>query len=493
MLKYICDIYLKYLSLRNDSIIRIPGSFLEVYPFEDEDFTTKILEYLESISNRIIQDKRQENIYFLLNIYEKLIAELLIFTYADKDIVAINQNQILDMVLDYYLKLIRKLVQTKEKNWIWESIKSISKVSNILIRKDYNRFNHNEVNQTVDEITKICLSSNEREEAFLKELINISFNKICIAWNKYTNDEVFWEDLFKTLKKNIRTLALTQSINFSISQLYINFNLWLKRTIKLTAKLEDKNRQTKDQDAYISLLKRWSNFLLDLVRDIGLGNQQIGFSVIRSLENNLKIIYYIQRRFDITLNELYQTQFDIFNYYFQGIEKVDNSFLPNLEKIEEILFNEIHRNLKEKIDSKKIINLYVQLVQQYFNRLSVDCRYEHPRVIKKLVQLGLLLTKHNSDTTDIIKLIDDLNKKYLQLNKEYFNEKKKTPNLLGPDEYQLCKEIHNLENYLFEYNSEMMMGIKKLLREEITKEVWNRFIGQIKYCKDVKYTTTKMF
>ena len=63
----------------------------------------------------------------------------------------------------------------------------------------------------------------------------------------------------------------------------------------------------------------------------------------------------------------------------------------------------------------------------------------------------------------------------------------------GADEYQLCKEIHDLENDLFSYNSGMAMGIKHLLRQEITKDIWGRFIAQIKYCEGIKYTTTRGF
>ena len=103
------------------------------------------------------------------------------------------------------------------------------------------------------------------------------------------------------------------------------------------------------------------------------------------------------------------------------------------------------------------------------------------------------MRKYDLDTTELVKLIDDLNKKYLVLNKEYFDLKSKTLNLMGPDEYQLCKEIHDLENDLFSYNSGMAMGIKQLLRQEITKDIWDRFIAKIKYCEGIEYTTIRNF
>ncbi|MBU1036837.1 hypothetical protein KKF32_02255 [Patescibacteria group bacterium] len=492
-LRYIHDVYLKHLSLRNGDIIRVPASFWGSYTFEDEGFTTKILEYFESISNRIIQEKRKENIYFLLSVYENLIANQLVFKYADRNIGARNENPILNLTLGYYLGLVSKLVQTKERDWIWESIKSISKVSNILLNANYSHFNHNQINQALDEITISCLSAPEGQDAFLKEVVNISFNQIKIGWRKYPSNEIFWKDLFKILKKNTIALALTRGVNLSISELYIDFHSWLVGVINPIFELKDKNKQAGLRDSYVDLLERWSNFLLDLARDFGLENKQIGLPIIQSVENNLRIIYGIQGKFDLKLDKLYQTQFNILSWYFHKTDKLDESFLFNLEQVQELLLNEINSNLKKEIDSAQIINLYVQLVQQHFEKISVGYGYNHPRVIEKFIHLGLILTKHNVDTAEIAKLIEDLNKKYLELNKEFFDLKQKTPNLMGPDEYQLCKEIHDLENNLFSYNSGMVMGIKQLLREEITRDIWDKFIGQIKYCEGVEYKTIRSF
>ena len=492
-LRYIHDVYLKHLALRNGHIIRVPASFWGAYTFEDEGFTANILEYFESTGNRIIQDKRKENIYFLLNVYENIIANLLAFKYADNNIGSRGENPILSLVLGYYLGLISKLVQTKERDWIWEAIKSISKVSNNLLSSEYNHFNHNQINQALNEITISCLSSNESQEAFLKEVVNVSFNQIKIGWNKYQNNEIFWKDLFKTLKKNTLALALVPGINLSVSELYINFQAWLAEVINSIFKLEDKDRQVKLRDAYIDLLERWSDFLLDIARDFGLENKQIGLPVIQSIENNLRIIYGIQGKFELKLDKLYRTQFNTLSWYFHKTDKVDESFLFNLEQVQELLLNEINSNLSEKIDSAQVIDLYIRLVQQHFEKVSVGYGYNHPRVIEKLIDLGLILTKYDLDTTELVKLIDDLNKKYLVLNKEYFDLKSKTPNLMGPDEYQLCKEIHDLENDLFSYNSGMAMGIKQLLRQEITKDIWDRFIAQIKYCEGIEYTTVSSF
>lgn len=492
-LRYIHDIYLHHLSLRNGHIMRLPASMWGVYTFEDEGFTANILEYLESISNRLIQEKRKESIYYLLSVLEGLIANTQVLKYADKNIGSQGENPVLSLVLSYYVGFTDKLADSKERDWIWEAIKSLSKVSNALLKNDYNHFNYSQITEAVDKIVASCILDKQKE-SLLKEIVNIYFNQIKITWNTYSHNEIFWKDLFKNLKKTTLVLSLSGGVNLSVSELFINFHEWEVNIINAVFKLEDKENQEELKNAYIKFMERWSDFLLDLARDFGLQDKQLGLPIIQSVQNNLRIIYGIKNKFDLDLTKIYRTQFNILSWYFHKTETVDESFLFNLEHVQETLLREINDNLSEEIfDTKEVIKLYIRLVHQHFEKVSMGYGYNHPRVIEKLLYIGLILTKHNIDTAEIIKLIDELNKKYLVLNKEYFDLKSKEPNLMGPDEYQLCKEIHDLENDLFSYNSGMVMDIKELLKNEITKEVWDSFIGQIRHCEGIEYKTVSYF
>jgi hypothetical protein len=492
-LKYIYDIYVHHLSLRNEHIMRIPANIWGVYTFEDEGFTANILEYIESVGNRLIQEKRKESIYYLLGIFENIIANTQALKYADKNIGSQGENPILSLALSYYIGFTEKLADSKERDWIWGSIKSVSKVSDALLNNDYNHFNYNQITEAIDKLVSSCILDKQKE-SLVKEFVNIYFNQIKVTWNTYSHNEIFWEDLFKNLKKTTLALLLSGGTNLSVSELFINFHEWEVNTINAIFDLKDKEKQEELKNAYLELMKRWSDFLLDLARDFGLQDKQLGLPIIQSVQNNLRIIYGIKNKFDSDLTKIYRTQFNILSWYFQKTETVDESFLFNLEDVEETLLREINDNLSEEIfDIKEAIKLYTRLVQQHFEKVSLGNGYNHPRVVEKLLHLGLILTKHNIDTADIIKLIDELNKKYLVLNKEYFELKLKEPTLMGPDEYQLCKEIGDLKNDLFSYNSGMVMGVKELLKQEVTKEVWDLFIDQIEYCKGVEYTIVSHF
>ena len=350
-----------------------------------------------------------------------------------------------------------------------------------------------QINQAISKISLSCLTENT--ETFFKELVSIYFNQIRIAWNRYEHNEIFWKDLFKELKKNVLLLSVSSSLSLSVSELFINFHSWQVNVINWIIKLEGEKEKKEHLDKFMQLLERWSDFLLDFARDIGLQNKQVGLPIIQSVDNNLRIIYGIQQKFnDLDLKDIYRTQSNVLSWYFQKTEKVDESFIFNLEQVQEILLREINENLKEKVfDVKGVSDLFIRLVKQHFEKVSVGYGYNHPRVIEKLICLGLVLNKYKVDVTDILKLIDQLNAKYLELNKEYFELKKKEPNLMGPDEYQLCKEIHDLENDLFSYNNGMGMGIKQILKQEIDKIIWNNFIGKIKHCEGVEYKTVPKF
>ncbi len=491
-LKYIFDIYLLHLGLRNNQIMRVPAGLWGAYTFEDEGFTTTILEYLESISNRIIHDKRKENIYYFLSLYEQLIKISQYIGYADKSMGSAGENPILSLILSYYIGLTDKLSLSKERDWIWESTKSLSRVSSLLLSKEYNHFNYSQIVQAIDNTALACVSSKE-SESFIKEIVNIYFSQIIIGWNKYPSDDIFWNDLFKNLKKTTLVLSLLSGVNLSLSELFINFHGWQANMINAIMNLEDAEKQVEFRSAYTSLMKRWSDFLLDLARDMGLEGKQIGFPIIQSVQNNLRILYGIKKKFNSDLGKLYRTQFNIFSWYFHKTEHVDESFLFNLEQIQETLLLELNNNLNNKVfEVKPAIELYIQLVKNHFSKAKLGYGYNHPRIINKLLPLGLILTKYKIKTNGIIKLIENMNQQYLVLNKEHFELKAKEPMLMGPDEYQLCKEIHDLENDIFSYNS-VRMGIIELLASEVTKTIWDKFIGQIEYCRGVRYTTTPRF
>ncbi|MCK5510244.1 hypothetical protein KAI65_01710 [Candidatus Parcubacteria bacterium] len=491
-LKYIHDIYLKHLDLRNGYFIRMPVSFFGAYSFDDESFTNRILEYLQSIGDRIIQEKRKENIYYLLKIYESILNYSLNIKYADKNLGVYKDNPLLSLILAYYIGFIEKLLKSKENDWIWESVKSVSNVSNFILQKTDSYFMYSQINQIISKISISCLAKNQ--ETFLKELVNIYFNQIKIAWNKYEHNDIFWKDLFKELKKNILLLSVTSNLNLSVSDLFINFHTWQVNVINWIFGLKEKKENL---DKFIELLERWGDFLLDFARDAGLENKQVGLPVIQSIDNNLRVVYGIKSKFkEIDLEKIYKTQFYTLSWYFQKTYKIEKSFLFNFKQVLEILLREIRDNLKEKIfDVGHLIDLYVRLIEQHFEKATLGYGYNHPRIIEKLVYLGLLLHKYKKTEQEknIVAKIDELNKKYLEFNKEFFELKRKKENLMGPDEFQLCKEIYDLKNDLFSYNNNHLMDIKYILKQEITKDEWDGFVKKINYCKGIKYKTVRGF
>lgn len=169
--KYISDIYLKHLTLRNGHFIRVPVSLWGNYSFDDEGFSTKILEYLQSMGNRIIKEERKENVYYLLNIYKNILTNSLNIDYADKTLETYKGNPLLSLILAHYIRFLENLLTSKENDWVWEAIKSVSSISKSILQKTDNYFIFSQINQIIDKFSMSCLKNNN--EAFLRELINI--------------------------------------------------------------------------------------------------------------------------------------------------------------------------------------------------------------------------------------------------------------------------------------------------------------------------------
>lgn len=187
----------------------------------------------------------------------------------------------------------------------------------------------------------------------------------------------------------------TNNLSLSVSDLFINFHTWQVNVTNWIFELKEKGEQKENLNKFIKLIERWGNFLLDLARDIGLENKQIGLPIIQSVDNNLRIIYGVKHKFkNIDLGEIYKTQFYTLSWYFQKVDKIEESFLFNLEQVLEILLREIRDNLKKKtFDSGQLLDLYVRLIEQHFEKVTLGYGYNHPRIIEKLIYLGLLLHK----------------------------------------------------------------------------------------------------
>jgi len=492
-LKYIHDVYLEHLRLRSEQIMCVPASFWGTYTFEDENFTSSILEYLESISHRLIQEKRKENIYYFFTIYESLLVAALQFKYADRNMYNQGENPIMNLVLGYYIGFIDKLTESNERDWIWESLKSLTKVSNGVIGTGYNHFNHNQINDVIDRIIVHCVKNNQ-PESLIKQAVSVYLSQAKAGWNQYPDEEIFWKDLFKGLKKSTLALAISSEMNLTSSELYLGFNTWLTTVCNAVVGLEEGEEKEKAFSHFILLLERWSDYLLDFARATGLENKQMGLQIIQAVDCNLRLIYFLDNKFEKDISDLYRTQMNILSWYFHGVESVDNSHLFNLERIQETLVNEVRNNLNEQVfDSKFAIELYIQLVKNHFDKVSLGHGYNHPRIIKKLVYLGLLFQKCGKDTAELVALIDNLNKRYIILNQDHWKMKGNHPTLSGPDMHQLCKELHELETDLFSYNRIVNHGAKMILRHEITQEIWDEFVAKIKWCEGVEYTTVSSF
>ncbi len=479
VLNHIVEIYWKHLELRNSSFIKEPIDIFGTTTVDDQNFSTTIFEYLQSISDRLILDKRKENLLYLFKIYQNIIVYTSKIKYIEMTENHLDDhNPLLNLAVAYYSNFINKIIASKDYDLIRESIQTTSKISNFLLQKTNEYLLYKNIIKILDQLLSSCLN----KEVFLNEITKIYFIWIGISRNRYENDDIFWNDLFEQLEKSVLSLVLASNdLSLSSNRIFISFE---ERKIK-TANTSFETPELTEK--FFKLLKRWSEFLLNFAKRIGLNDNKIGLPIIQSIENNLEILYpFDSHNLHVNLQEIYLLQFYILSWYFEKVDAVENSFLINFEKVMYILLDEINAACNNKRDSlDEIMKIYISLIKQHFEKCKDAYGYEQPRIIINLVSLGLLLQKYdrNTEVKKVIKEVILLNEAYLKNHEQYFKMKKEGENILWPEEGQLCIELNELrEEILWKSSND---DIINLLKSEITKEIWNSFMEKMNLCKSI--------
>lgn len=485
------DIYFKYLELRDGNFSKTPASlFMLSSTVDDQGFTVSVLEYLQSLCNKFLQENRKENSIHLLGVYEQLLEKSLPIEFSNEKPYR-DSNPISSLIFGYYGGFVESIIKTMDIDLIWGATKSLNNMQVLILQKTEGDTFLRTIDDKLEKISLHFIKNGDSKSVFIKEVINIIFNRIILSWDKYSDDEILWKYLFENLKKHLIMLSLVNTrSDFSISELFINFNQWRTNAVNFVFEIKDKEQQQDKIDKYIALLEKWSDFLLDLARDMGIANNPLGLSIIQSIKQNINIINFIEGRGGEYLEEIYKTQFNAISWFFHNIKKIKNYHSVELENTFEILIVEIIKNLKseKRIDITKnnIIDLYIELIDKLFEKIEDSYGYDQPRIIVKLVPVGVILDKYKHEYAQkVLDKIIKLNKEYLEKYKEFWILKEEK-NVSGPSKYQLCKEVSELKEEIFSLNR-MRLGIDYFLNREITQDEWDLFVKKIRYCQGIKF------
>lgn len=501
-IKFIHDIHQEHLKLRSGHFVKTPAFTLPiVYTFDDEGFTTSILEYLESYANRILQENRKENIQHLLQVYQSMLVNSLYVKFAETKTFD-NTNPVATLVLGYYAGFVENIIATKDINSIWEMEKATKNIQQLILQKDNDAFLLETIDSILGKISKFFIENKDVQgrSSFTDELVQVLLNRIILSWDKYANDVIFWKRLFENLKKHllVSSLLTQRTLDLSLSNILIHFRDWQTKLVNAIFEIKDEVERKKKLDNYLVFMQNWSDFLLDFSRDFGINANPLCLQTIFSVEQNTNIINFIEDKTKQKLDKLYKTQFNILSWYLHNTTTIDNHYSVELTNLLRFLLWEIVQNLENKIKpdlTNDIIDLYIIIVDGLFGKVKDDYGFDLPRVAVKLVPLGVVLSKYNHTFEQkVIDKINDLNNGYLKKHEEPWKEeiKKFGKKVTRPDEYQLCFEISELKDNVFSYNT-VRFDIEQILNQNITEEQWQKFIDKIGYCKGIEYTKRSIF
>jgi hypothetical protein len=498
-IKFIYDIHAEHLSLRSGNFVKMPAGIMSfVYTFDDQNFTASVLEYLESYANRILQENRKENIQHLLQVYEGLIATSLNVEFA-KTRMFDRGNPISALVVGYYVGYVENIIATNDINSIWEMVKTTKSAQKMILQKSNDYLLIEYIDSILDKTSMYLLAHPELKirTSFITELVQIILNRIILSWDVYSDDKVFWDRLFKALKKHLAiSSAILGSFDLSLSDILINFREWQTNLINSIFEIKDKKIRKEKLDKYLSFMAEWSDFLLDYVRDFGIDGNPLCLQIIMTVEQNTKIINNIEDRSKQKQDDLYRKQLNILSWYFHKSVKVDK--IHSVDYLLRFLLWEILVNLENKIKpdfTNKIIDTYIKIIDDLFPKAEDSYGFDLPRIIARLVPLGVVLSKYkHKHEQKVIDKIDELNNKYLLKHKTEWEEEIKQygKKVTQPNDTWVCYEISEMKDSVFSYSG-VRSDIEEILNRNITEKQWQNFVDKIDCCKGITFTKTRGF
>jgi hypothetical protein len=499
-IKFIYDIHSEHLRLRSGNFVKMPAGIMSlVYTFDDQNFTSSILEYLESYANRILQENRKENIQHLLQVYEGLIATSLNVEFA-KTRMFDRGNPITALMVGYYIGYVENIIATNDINSIWEMVKTTKNVQRIILQKSNDYMLIEYIDSILDKTSMYLLAHPDVKirTSFITELVQIILNRVMLSWDNYSNDKIFWDRLFKSLKKHLAVSSvILGSSDLSLSNILINFGEWQTNLINSIFDIKDKKVRKEKLDKYISFMTEWSDFLLDYARDFGIDGTPLCLQVIFSVERNTRIINSIENRSKQNQDDLYKTQFNILSWYFHKTVTVTKIHSVELGNLLRFLAFEILINLENKIKlnfTNTIIDLYIRTIDNLFQKAEDTHGFDLPRIIVELVPLGVILNKYKHPYEQkIVDKIAELNDKYILKHKnEWEEEAKQYGKQTQPNDTWVCYEISELKDSVFSYSG-VRSDIEEILNKNITEKHWKNFVDKIDCCKGITFTKTRGF
>ncbi len=486
----ICNIYVIHLNTRSKTLKKIPaGAFALSDNFNDQNVTNTVLEYFQSYGTRMIKEDKKENIIHLLYIYKRIATEASGVNFENvQHSINPDSNPILNLILSYLRNYIDSLLVTQKTDYLWESIKIIREIQVTTLKTSQDHLLLSSLDEIITLFQKhfVKLAATPENLSFaINEVLLITIDRLQMSFGKGI-DPSKKDSLFRNLEHSILlSLSKKERFDLGLDNIFIEFNAWITQLAN-TIFIKDIIVES-ERDNFIDFFELWSEFLLNFVRDHGVVKLGIDLIIVQSVEQNLRIINFIEKKTDSQFDELYNTQFNIISWYFHDVEVIDRYISVANESLYAALTYQLVIACEDKNTKRaeKITESFVYFVEQLVERSKDSYGYDIPRIGVNLVSLGTILVKYNMVTLEntVLNKLTDLESTYQEKNKDKFEDIGESSHIfMGPHKEQFIREIEEEKQKIYGYSS-MKHNMDLVVSQNTTKDDWEKFVSKIKFVR----------
>ncbi len=165
-----------------------------------------LLEYLDDYSKLSLENRNKDNLYIIEMMYKDLLI-------AGKDNRYINNQQLeltIKIIFIYYLKMIGYIVDFNNENMLFQTI-NVFKFLFISNRKYFDELVDKNYCDTMTQLSEQALKNKSlMNYRNIQGLITIGLYSVLFSKNQYK--EVYLEEIFKTLKRNLNLLVKNRNL-----------------------------------------------------------------------------------------------------------------------------------------------------------------------------------------------------------------------------------------------------------------------------------------
>jgi len=479
------NILSKYFELRKDSSLALTSHlYILAVESDSQGFLTKSLERLNSAGEKFIRTKKTENAIYIIDIYKSLARHVKEIKFLGQS----NENPIFEQIKGYFIYYIDFAVREKDQEIVFQGVQALKNFALIAIekkllpallgiQKDFMKLATFGITEKKTFIIDVCV------DGWLTIIKNVFFYKFFVT--RYAISEAL-DNIGKTtvyMYMATKTGYLSNDFisSMSLSKPYNEMSETISLILSNYFEIKKEREKSSYKSDVVVLFKELYSSLRNLSEEI----KECSSVLIDSIG---RLIFYIDSSLiklvkEDDFNDIRDSLLKCLGWYIHlpslfvyhtEIFKSSNAFNTLIDSIAKtgIMLFKIKDSDKLIMDCVSALN---STVKQSLKKIERGHGYDEPRIMQKLVYLGVLALKHNKES--ILTEVGIRIYEFEELYKKKYLSDLRLPKGIDPDKVIGLPKEDQLYLDIFEWRNDFVQH--KYNRHRLMDDSKDRMFGLI--------------